>query len=99
MFWTRSSIKLNYLGVYAKRWPKCALTLKQKLMYPKIWLMIFFLTFPVGRHFHRKDFKWKKKDGGTGLVSEKMEALHAELNERAEAATSTYSAVLVAKNY
>ena len=26
------------------------------------------------------------------LLSEKMEALHAELNERAEAATSSYSA-------
>ena len=26
-----------------------------------------------------------------GLLSEKMEALHAELNERAEAATSSYS--------
>ena len=41
----------------------------------------------------------KKKDGGTGLVSEKMESLHVELNERAEAATSSYSAVLVAKNH
>ena len=47
--------------------------------------------------------------GGTGLLSEKTEALHAELNERAEAATSSYSAevdflqyiylVLVAKNH
>ena len=46
--------------------------------------------------------------GGTGLISEKTEALYAELNERAEAATSSYSAtgaflqyiysVLVAKN-
>ena len=45
---------------------------------------------------------------GTGLLSEKTEALHAKLNERAEAATSSYSAavdflqyiysVLVAKN-
>ena len=30
--------------------------------------------------------------GRTGLLSEKMEALHAELNKRAEAATSSYSA-------
>ena len=29
---------------------------------------------------------------GTGLRSEKTEALHAELNERTEAATSSYSA-------
>ena len=46
---------------------------------------------------------------GTGLVSEKTEALHAEPNERLEGATSSNSAtgeflqyihsVLVAKNY
>ena len=51
----------------------------------------------------------KKKYGGAGLLSEKKEVLHAELNERAEAATSRYSAaagflqyiylVLVAKNH
>ena len=44
-----------------------------------------------------------------GLLSEKMEALHAELNERAEAAASSYSgaldflqyiySVLLAKNH
>ena len=34
----------------------------------------------------------KKKCGGTGLVSEKTEPLHVELNERVEAATSNYSA-------
>ena len=34
----------------------------------------------------------KKKYGGTELVSEKTKALFAELNERVEAATSTYSA-------
>ena len=44
-----------------------------------------------------------------GLLSEKMEALHVELNERAEAATSSYSgaldflqyiySVLLAKNH
>ena len=51
----------------------------------------------------------KKKCGGTGLVSEKTEALCAEFNERVEATTSSYSAtseflqyiysMLVAKNY
>ena len=45
----------------------------------------------VREPLHRNDFKWKKY-GGTGLISEKMEALYAELNERAEAATSYYSA-------
>ena len=34
----------------------------------------------------------KKKNGGAGLLSEKTEALRAELNERTEAATSSYSA-------
>ena len=33
----------------------------------------------------------KKKIGGTGLTSEKMEVLYTELNKRAEAATSSYS--------
>ena len=57
--------------------------------------------------FHRKEFKWKKY-GCTGLVSEKTDALYAKLNEKVEAATSSYSAtgeflqyiysVLVAKN-
>ena len=32
-----------------------------------------------------------EKFGGTGLISEKTEVLHAELNERAEAATGSYS--------
>ena len=52
--------------------------------------MIFFLTLTVRGPFHRKDFKWKKY-GGTGLISEKTEVLYAELNERAEAATGSYS--------
>ena len=33
-----------------------------------------------------------KKNGGTGLVSEKTEALYAGINERVEASTSSYSA-------
>ena len=32
-----------------------------------------------------------KKIGGTGLISEKTEVLHGELNERAETATGSYS--------
>ena len=51
----------------------------------------FFLTLAVRRPFHMMDFKRKKYEG-TGLLSVKTEALHAELNERAEAATSSYSA-------
>ena len=51
----------------------------------------------------------KKKYRSTGIISEKTEALYAELNQRAEATTSSYSAtadflqyiysVLVAKNH
>ena len=51
----------------------------------------------------------EKRYRGTGLISEKAEALYVELNERAEAATSNYPAtadflehicsVLVAKNH
>ena len=51
----------------------------------------------------------EKECEGTGLISEKMEALYGELNERVEAATSSYSAtreflqniysVLVTKNH
>ena len=33
----------------------------------------------------------KKKCGGTGLISEKTEALYVELNEREEAATNNFS--------
>ena len=56
----------------------------------EIWSIIFFLTFTVRGPYHRKDFKWKKY-GGTGLISEKTEALYAELNKRDEAATISYS--------
>ena len=57
---------------------------------PKSDRWYFFLALTVREPFHRKDFKWKKY-GGTGLISEKTEVLHAELNERAEAHTSSYS--------
>ena len=50
-----------------------------------------------------------EKNSGTGLVSENMKLLYAELDERVEAATSSYSAtseflqyiysVLVSKNH
>ena len=52
---------------------------------PKSDSWFFFLTLTVREPFHRKDFKWKKY-GGAGLISEKTEALYAELNERVEAA-------------
>ena len=41
----------------------------------------------------------EKKYGGTGLVSEKTEALYTELNERVEAATSSYSATVKFLHY
>ena len=83
-------LNLFISGVYAKRWPKYARISIQKLMQPKIWSMIFFLTLTVRGPFHRKDYKWKSI-GGMGLISEKTEVLFAELNERAEAATGSYS--------
>ena len=67
----------------------------------------FFLTLTVRRPFHREDFKWGEY-GGTGLLFGKEETMHAELNQRVEAATNNYSAVdflqyiylaLVAKNH
>ena len=67
-----------------------------------------FLTLTARGPFHKKDFKWKVI-GGTGSISEKMEVLYAELNERVEAATGGYSvtggslqyiySVPVTKNY
>ena len=51
----------------------------------------FFLIVTVRGPFHRSSFKRKKKCGGTGLISEKPELLKAEFNERAEAASSSYS--------
>ena len=77
------------IGVFAKRWPKCARISIQNWCSPKSdrWL---FLTLTVRAPFHRKFFKWKKY-GGAGLISEKTEALYADLNKRAEAATSSYS--------
>ena len=53
--------------------------------------VFFFLTLTVRGPFHGKDFKWKKY-WGKGLISEKAEALHVEINERVETTTSSYSA-------
>ena len=68
----------------------------------------FFLTLAVRRPFLRKEFM-RGKYGDTGLLSEKTEDFHAELDERAEVAASCYSAefeflryiysMLVVKNY
>ena len=41
--------------------------------------------------FHGKDFQ-AEKYGGTELTSKEAGALHVELNERAETATSSYFA-------
>ena len=82
-------LNLFILGVYAKRWPKCAHISIQKLTLPKIWLMIF-LTLTVRGPFHRQDFMWKKI-WSMGLISEKMQVLYAKINKRTDAATSSYS--------
>ena len=55
----------------------------------KSYRLLFFLTLTVRGPFHRKYFKWKKYRG-TGLISEKTKTLYAELNERVEAAISSY---------
>ena len=62
----------------------------KNLCSPKSDRWLFLLTLVVRGPFHRKDFEWKKY-GGTGLVSEKVEVLYPDLNERAEAVTSSYS--------
>ena len=78
------------LGVYVNGWPKYARILKLKLMWPIIWWMIFFRTLTAEDPSIGKILS-KKKCGGVGLLSEKTEALHAELKEKVEAATSSYS--------
>ena len=44
-------LNLFILGVYAKKWPKCARISIQKLMQPKIWSIIFFSNFDCQRTF------------------------------------------------
>ena len=100
-------LKLIMLGVYRKRWPKCARISKQKLMYLKIWLINFSQTGAVRGSFHWKNFKWKKT-WGYGVNFWENKNLYLELNERAEAAISSFSvpgdflqyiySVLVARN-
>ena len=58
---------------------------------PKSDWWFFFLTLTARGPFHGGDCKWGEY-GGTGLISEKREALYTELNERAKAATNSYSA-------
>ena len=68
----------------------------------------FFLTLTVRGLFHRHNFKGKNM-GVWGYFLKKTEALYAELNKRAEAATNNFSAagkflqyiysVFVAKNH
>ena len=48
----------------------------------------FSQTLTVRRLFHRKNFKWRGYESMM-LLSKGTEALHAELNERVEAATSS----------
>ena len=50
----------------------------------------FFQSLTVGGPFHGKDFIGGKY-GWTGLLSVKTELLYKKLNERVEAATSSYS--------
>ena len=52
----------------------------------------FFFKFWLPEELSTKRILNEKKQMGTGLISEKTEALYAELNKRAEAATSSYSA-------
>ena len=73
-------INLFILGVYAKRWPKCARISIQKLMQPKIWSITFFLTLTVRRTFHRKDFKLKKKINSEYRVNFWKKRKHCMLN-------------------
>ena len=108
IFWTRSFIRHNYFKFVWKDDLNVHIFQNRNWCSPKSDRWFFFLTLTVRGPFHRKDFKWKKY-GGTGLISEKTEALYAELNERAEAPTGSYSAtcdflpyiyfVLVAKNH
>ena len=61
-------LNLIILGVYVKRWPKCARISNQKLLQPKIWLMIFLTKdLSTGKILHEKNMgirgkflkKWK----------------------------------------
>ena len=48
---------------------------------------------PIGR------ILTEKKYGGTGLISQETEVLYVKLNQRAEAATGSYSVTGESKNH
>ena len=54
----------------------------------------FFSNFDCGKTFPYEGFQVRKNMGGTELISGKKnkKLLYAELNEKVEAATSSYSA-------
>ena len=86
-------LNLIILGVYVKRWPKYAGGIsKTETDVAQNLTDDFFLTLTVRGTFHRMDFKWKKIGGTGGYFLKKMEVWYAELNERVEAAASSYSA-------
>ena len=78
-------LTLIIFGVYAKRWPKCALISKQKLMQPKIWSMIFLFWLWLWEDLFIGRILSEKKHV---RVRVKTEILYAELSKRAEASTS-----------
>ena len=100
-FWTRSSVNFVFGSFFEQ---DHLLNLFILRAYAKRWPKCALISKQKLRIIH-----WEKKYGCTGLVSEKMEAFYAELNETKAAAPSSYSAtgaflryiyfVLVAKNY
>ena len=82
---------LNFIlfGVYAKSWPKV------HVFHYKNWFSaksdLFFSNFDLPEDISIGRILSEKKYRSTVLVSEKTEVLYAELIERAEAATSSYS--------
>ena len=101
-------LNLIILGAYAKRSPKYARFQNRNWCNPKYVRWFFFLTLTVRGPLYWKDFQWKNI-GVWGYFLKKTEVLYAELKERAEAATSSYSAagdilqdiysVIMAKNH
>ena len=76
---------------YAKGWHKYVRISKQKLMQTKIWSIIFLWLWQSEDLSIAKILSDKGNMGGMGLISEKTEALYAELSESSEAVTSSYS--------
>ena len=94
IFSARSAIKLNYFRISCKKMIYMCMYFKTETDVAQNLIDYLSSTLTVRRPFHRKDFKWKKKYGGTGVLSEKGEALYAELSKRVEAAINSYSAVV-----